>query len=295
MRRMLKMFSKKVFILTILFFLIVIFNALFIVKQTEQALILQFGDPIRIIKEPGLKIKIPLIQNAIFYDTRVLDFDAEVEEVILSDQKRLLVDAFIRYRIVDPLKFYQSVGNERNFKARIGGILSGSLRRVLGSDPLEVVLSVNRSELMKKIQGEIGNDATDFGVEMVDVRIKRADLPKANSEAIFGRMRAEREKEARQFRAEGSEESQIIKSKAEKERTIIIAEANKKSQTIKGEGDGEAVKIYAKAFNKDKEFFAFYRSMEAYKKAFNEGEDDPILILSPDSDFFKYFNNKSGK
>ncbi|SVE07278.1 uncharacterized protein METZ01_LOCUS460132, partial [marine metagenome] len=190
---------------------------------------------------------------------------------------------------------YQSVGSENGFKARIGGILSGSLRRVLGSDPLEVVLSVNRSELMERIQDEIGKEATDFGIKMVDVRIKRADLPKANSEAIYGRMRAEREKEARQFRAEGSEESQIIKSKAERERTIIVAEANKKSQTIRGEGDGKAVKIYAKAFNKDKEFFAFYRSMEAYKKAFKEGEDDPTLILSPESDFFKYFNKKSGK
>mgnify|MGYP001370813013 FL=1 len=289
------MFSKKVFILTILFLLLVIFNALFIVKQTEQALVLQFGDPIRVIKEPGLKIKIPLIQNAIFYDTRVLDFDAEVEEVILSDQKRLLMDAFIRYQIVDPLKFYQSVSNENGFKARVGGILSGSLRRVLGSDPLEVVLSAKRSELMEKIQGELDKESVNFGVKMIDVRIKRADLPKANSEAIFARMRAEREKEARQFRAEGSEESQIIKSKAEKERTVIIAEANKKSQTIRGEGDGESVKIYAKAFNKDKEFFAFYRSMEAYKKAFQDGEDDPTLILSPDSDFFKYFDHKSGK
>ena len=289
------MLNKKIFIFTILFFLFVLFNALFIVKQTEQALVLQFGDPIRIIKEPGLKIKIPLIQNAIFYDTRVLDFDAEVEEVILSDQKRLLVDAFIRYQIIEPLKFFQSVGTENRFKARVGGILSGSLRRVLGSDPLEVVLSVNRSELMDKIQEEIGKEATDFGVEMIDVRIKRADLPKANSEAIYGRMRAEREKEARQFRAEGSEESQIIKSKAEKERTIIIAEANKRSQTVRGEGDGEAVRIYAKAFNKDKEFFDFYRSMEAYKKAFKGDDDDPTLILSPDSDFFKYFNNQSGK
>ena len=295
MRMMLKMFSKKIFAPIILVLLFTIFSALFIVKQTEQALVLQFGDPIRIIKEPGLKIKIPLIQNAIFYDTRVLDFDAEVEEVILSDQKRLLVDAFIRYKIVDPLKFYQSVGNERNFKARIGGILSGSLRRVLGSDPLEVVLSVNRSELMEKIQAEIDKEAADFGVTIIDVRIKRADLPKANSEAIYGRMRAEREKEARQFRAEGSEESQIIKSTAEKERTVIIAEAKKKSQTIKGEGDGEAVKIYAKGFKKDEEFFAFYRSMEAYKKVFEDSEDEPTFILSPDSDFFKYFNNKSGK
>ena len=289
------MFSKKIFVPIILVLLFTIFSALFIVKQTEQALVLQFGDPIRVIKEPGLKIKIPLIQNAVFYDTRVLDFDAEVEEVILSDQKRLLVDAFIRYQIVDPLKFYQSVSNENGFKARVGGILSGSLRRVLGSNPLEVVLSVNRSELMEKIQGELDNESSNFGVKMIDVRIKRADLPKANSEAIFARMRAEREKEARQFRAEGSEESQIIKSTAEKERTVIIADANKKSQTIKGEGDGKAIKVYAEAFNKDKEFFKFYRSMEAYKKVFKEGDDDPTLILSPDSDFFKYFGNQSGK
>ena len=289
------MFSKKIFIPVILFLIFVFFSALFIVKQTEQALVLQFGDPIRVIKKPGLKIKIPLIQNAIFYDTRVLDFDAEVEEVILSDQKRLLVDAFLRYKITDPLKFYQSVGNENGFKARVGGILSGSLRRVLGSDPLEVVLSVDRSELMEKIQEGIDNEAVNFGVKMVDVRIKRADLPKANSEAIFARMRAEREKEARQFRAEGAEESQRITAKAEKERTVIIAEANKESQTIRGEGDGESVRIYAETFSKDKDFFAFYRSMEAYKKAFNEGEDDSTLILSPDSDFFKYFDNKSGK
>ena len=295
MRMMLKMFSKKIFAPIILVLLFTIFSALFIVKQTEQALVLQFGDPIRVIKEPGLKIKIPLIQNAIFYDTRVLDFDAEVEEVILSDQKRLLMDAFIRYQIVDPLKFYQSVSNENGFKARVGGILSGSLRRVLGSDPLEVVLSAKRSELMEKIQGELDKESVNFGVKMIDVRIKRADLPKANSEAIFARMRAEREKEARQFRAEGSEESQIIKSKAEKERTVIIAEANKKSQTIRGQGDGESVRIYAEAFNKDKEFFEFYRSMEAYKKVFKEGEDVPTLILSPDSDFFKYFGNQSGK
>ena len=295
MRRMFKMFSKKIFTPIILVLLFTIFSALFIVKQTEQALVLQFGDPIRVIKEPGLKIKIPLIQNAVFYDTRVLDFDAEVEEVILSDQKRLLVDAFIRYQIVDPLKFYQSVSNENGFKARVGGILSGSLRRVLGSNPLEVVLSVNRSELMEKIQGELDKESVNFGVKMIDVRIKRADLPKANSEAIFARMRAEREKEARQFRAEGSEESQIIKSTAEKERTVIIADANKKSQTIKGEGDGKAIKVYAEAFNKDKEFFKFYRSMEAYKKVFKEGDDDPTLILSPDSDFFKYFGNQSGK
>ena len=286
------MFNKKIFLPIILIFLLIFFSALFIVRQTEQALVLQFGDPIRVIKEPGLKIKIPLIQNAIFYDTRVLDFDAEVEEVILSDQKRLLVDAFIRYQIVDPLKFYQTVSNEAGFKARVGGILSGSLRRVLGSDPLEVVLSQDRFELMEKIQEGIDVETINFGVKMVDVRIKRADLPKANSEAIFARMRAEREKEARQFRAEGSEESQRIKSKADKEKTVIIAEANKESQTVRGEGDGESVKIYANTFKKDEDFFSFYRSMEAYKKAF---EDEPTLILSPDSDFFKYFDNKSGK
>ena len=289
------MFNKKIFLPIILIFLLIFFSALFIVRQTEQALVLQFGDPIRVIKEPGLKIKIPLIQNAIFYDTRVLDFDAEVEEVILSDQKRLLVDAFIRYQIVDPLKFYQTVSNEAGFKARVGGILSGSLRRVLGSDPLEVVLSQDRFELMEKIQEGIDVETINFGVKMVDVRIKRADLPKANSEAIFARMRAEREKEARQFRAEGSEESQRIKSKAEKEKAVILANANKESQTIRGEGDGESVRIYAETFKKDEDFFSFFRSMEAYKKAFKDGDDEPTLILSPDSDFFKYFDSKSGK
>ena len=284
------MLNKKFFIGIVIIAIIILFNALFIVRQTQQTLILQFGDPIRIIQKPGLNIKIPLIQTAIYYDVRILEFDAEVEEVILSDQKRLLVDAFIRYKIVDPLKFYQAVGNENGFKARVTGLLSGSLRRVMGGDPLEVVLSQDRSSLMEKIQEGINLEAVNFGVSIVDVRIKRADLPKANSEAIFGRMRAEREKEARQFRAEGAEESQKIKAKAERNKVIIVAEAKKKSQIIKGLGDEEAVRIYANAFNKDKEFFAFYRSMEAYKQAFLEGEDDPTLILSPDSDFFKYFN-----
>ena len=288
------MLNKKFFIGIVIIAIIILFNALFIVRQTQQTLILQFGDPIRIIQKPGLNIKIPLIQSAIYYDVRILEFDAEVEEVILSDQKRLLVDAFIRYKIVDPLKFYQAVGNENGFKARVTGLLSGSLRRVMGGDPLEVVLSQDRSSLMEKIQEGINLEAVNFGVSIVDVRIKRADLPKANSEAIFGRMRAEREKEARQFRAEGAEESQKIKARAEKNKVIIVAEAKKKSQIIKGLGDEEAVRIYANAFNKDKEFFAFYRSMEAYKQAFLEGEDDPTLILSPDSDFFKYFN-KSDK
>ena len=284
------MLNKKFFIGIVIIAIIILFNALFIVRQTQQTLILQFGDPIRIIQKPGLNIKIPLIQSAIYYDVRILEFDAEVEEVILSDQKRLLVDAFIRYKIVDPLKFYQAVGNENGFKARVTGLLSGSLRRVMGGDPLEVVLSQDRTSLMEKIQEGINLEAVNFGVSIVDVRIKRADLPKANSEAIFGRMRAEREKEARQFRAEGAEESQKIKAKAERNKVIIVAEAKKKSQIIKGLGDEEAVRIYANAFNKDKEFFAFYRSMEAYKQAFLEGEDDPTLILSPDSDFFKYFN-----
>ena len=284
------MLNKKFFIGIVIIAIIILFNALFIVRQTQQTLILQFGDPIRIIQKPGLNIKIPLIQSAIYYDIRILEFDAEVEEVILSDQKRLLVDAFIRYKIVDPLKFYQAVGNENGFKARVTGLLSGSLRRVMGGDPLEVVLSQDRTSLMEKIQEGINLEAVNFGVSIVDVRIKRADLPKANSEAIFGRMRAEREKEARQFRAEGAEESQKIKAKAERNKVIIVAEAKKKSQIIKGLGDEEAVRIYANAFNKDKEFFAFYRSMEAYKQAFLEGEDDPTLILSPDSDFFKYFN-----
>ena len=292
---MVKMLNKKFFIGILIFLAVILFSALFTVHQTQQALILQFGDPIRVIKEPGLKIKLPLIQNAIFYDTRVLDFDAAVEEVILSDQKRLLVDAFIRYKILDPLKFYQTVGNENGFKARVTGLLSGGLRRVLGSNPLEVVLSQDRRGLMQKIKNSINAEADDFGVILIDVRIKRADLPKANSEAIFARMRAEREKEARQFRAEGAEESQRIRSRADRDKTVILAEAQKKSQILKGEGDGEAIIIYANTFNKDKNFFAFYRSMEAYKKAFKDGDEDPTLILSPDSEFFRFFNKQSGK
>ena len=289
------MLNKKFFIAIIIFSIVILFSALFTVHQTQQALILQFGDPIRVIKEPGLKIKLPLIQNAIFYDTRVLDFDAKVEEVILSDQKRLLVDAFIRYKILDPLKFYQTVGNENGFKARVTGLLSGGLRRVLGSNPLEVVLSQDRRGLMQKIQDSINTEAEDFGVILIDVRIKRADLPKANSEAIFARMRAEREKEARQFRAEGAEASQRIRSRADRDKTVILAEAQKKSQILRGEGDGDAITIYANTFNKDKDFFSFYRSMEAYKKAFQEGDEDPTLILSPDSEFFRFFNKQDGK
>ena len=289
------MLNKKFFIVILIFSVVILFSALFTVHQTQQALILQFGDPIRVIKKPGLKIKLPLIQNAIFYDTRVLDFDAKVEEVILSDQKRLLVDAFIRYKILDPLKFYQTVGNENGFKARVTGLLSGGLRRVLGSNPLEVVLSQDRRSLMQKIQDSINAEADDFGVILIDVRIKRADLPKANSEAIFARMRAEREKEARQFRAEGAEASQKIRSRADRDKTIILAEAQKKSQILRGEGDGDAITIYANTFNKDKDFFAFYRSMEAYKKAFQEGDEDPTLILSPDSEFFRFFNKQDGK
>ena len=289
------MLNKKFFIGIVIIAIIILFNALFIVRQTQQTLILQFGDPIRIIQKPGLNIKIPLIQTAIYYDVRILEFDAEVEEVILSDQKRLLVDAFIRYKIVDPLKFYQSVGNENGFKARVTGLLSGSLRRVMGGDPLEVVLSQDRTSLMEKIQEGINLEAVNFGVSIVDVRIKRADLPKANSEAIFARMRAEREKEARQFRAEGAEASQRIRSRADRDKTVILAEAQKKSQILRGEGDGDAITIYANTFNKDKDFFAFYRSMEAYKKAFQEGDEDPTLILSPDSEFFRFFNKQDGK
>ena len=226
------MLNKKFFIGIVIIAIIILFNALFIVRQTQQTLILQFGDPIRIIQKPGLNIKIPLIQSAIYYDVRILEFDAEVEEVILSDQKRLLVDAFIRYKIVDPLKFYQAVGNENGFKARVTGLLSGSLRRVMGGDPLEVVLSQDRSSLMEKIQEGINLEAVNFGVSIVDVRIKRADLPKANSEAIFARMRAEREKEARQFRAQGAEASQRIRSRADRDKTVILAEAQKKSQIL---------------------------------------------------------------
>ena len=268
-----------------------IFLSLFVVKEINQAIVLQFGDPKKVIVEPGLQVKIPFIQNVVFLDRRILNLDAPPEEVIASDQKRLIVDAYARFKIVDPLKFYISVGDERVARSRLSTIINSRIRSVLGKQSLATLLSEDRTKQMAIIQEGVNTEAENFGIEIIDVRIKRADLPQANSEAIYKRMQTEREREAKEFRAKGAEMAVTITSTADKEVTVLLANAKKESEIMKGEGDGQRNRIFANAFGKDPEFFAFYRAMQAYEKALIGG--DTSLILSPDSDFFKFFG-KSG-
>ena len=266
---------------------IAIYLSLFTVKEINQAIVLQFGDPKKIISTPGLQVKIPFIQNVVFLDRRILSLDPAPEEVIASDQKRLIVDAFARFKITDPLKFYISVGNERVARSRLATIINSRLRSVLGKQSLATLLSEDRTKQMAFIQEGVNNEAGKFGIEIIDVRIKRADLPQANSEAIYRRMQTEREREAKEFRARGAEMAVTITSTADKEVTVILANAKKQSEIMKGEGDGLRNKIFADAFGKDPEFFAFYRAMQAYETALIGG--DTSLILSPDNEFFKFF------
>ena len=268
---------------------VVIFQSLFIVQEISQAIVLQFGDPKRILMKPGLNFKIPFIQNVVFLDKRILNLDAPPAEVIASDQKRLIVDAFARFKIVDPLKFYISVGNERVARSRLSTIINSRIRSVLGTQRLQTLLSEERTKQMALIQDGVNTEAAKFGIQIVDVRIKRADLPPANSDAIYRRMQTEREREAKEFRAKGAEMAITITSTADKEVTVILADAEKQSQILKGEGDGQRNKIFADAFGQDPEFFAFYRAMQAYETALIGGETS--LILSPDSEFFKFFGN----
>ena len=265
------------------------FFSIFIVKEINQAIVLQFGDPKRILLKPGLNFKLPFIQNVVFLDKRILNLDAPPIEVIASDQKRLIVDAFARFQIVDPLKFYISVGNERVARSRLSTIINSRIRSVLGTQRLQTLLSEDRNKQMALITDGVNNEAENFGIKIVDVRIKRADLPQANSDAIYRRMQTEREREAKEFRAKGAEMAVTITSTADKEVTVILAEAEKKSEIMKGEGDGERNKIFAEAFGQDADFFAFYRAMQAYEKALIGGETS--LIMSPDSEFFKFFGN----
>ena len=267
----------------------VVYLSFFTVKEINQAIVLQFGDPKRVIAEPGLQVKIPFIQNVVFIDRRILSLDPQPEEVIASDQKRLIVDAYARFKIVDPLKFYISVGDERVARSRLATIINSRLRSVLGTQSLATLLSEDRSKQMAIIQEGVNAEAEKFGIKIIDVRIKRADLPQANSEAIYKRMQTEREREAKEFRAKGAEMAVTITSTADKEVTVLLANARKQSEIMKGEGDGRRNKIFAQAFGKDPEFFSFYRAMQAYETALIGG--DTSLILSPDSDFFKFFGN----
>ena len=266
---------------------VIMFQSAFAVKEIDQAIVLQFGNPKKIITDAGLKFKLPFIQNVVFIDKRILNLDNAPEEVIAADQKRLIVDAFARFQIVDPLKFYISVGNERVARSRLSTIINSRIRGVLGTQELSTLLSKERAKQMAIIQNDVNEEAKSFGIKIVDVRIKRADLPQANSEAIYKRMQTERQREAKEFRAEGAEIAAKITSTADKDVTVLLANANKQSQIFKGEGDGQRNKIFADAYGKDPEFFGFYRAMQAYETALIGG--DTSLILSPDSDFFKFF------
>jgi len=282
---------SKFFLPIIVVLGITAFQSIFIVQEINQAIVLQFGDPKKIVNKSGLNFKLPFIQNVAYLDKRVLNLDNPPEEVIAADQKRLIVDAIARFKIVDPLKFYISVGNERVARQRLATIINSRIRGVLGKQELATLLSKDRAKQMSIIQNDVNTEAKNFGIEIVDVRIKRADLPQANSEAIYARMQTERQREAKEFRAQGAEIATRIKSTADKEVTVILANAKKKSEIMKGEGDGQRNKIFADAFGKDPQFFSFYRAMQSYEKALIGG--DTSLILSPDSDFFKFFG-KSG-
>ena len=266
---------------------VVVFQSLFIVQEINQAIVLQFGDPKKIISKAGLNFKLPFVQNVVFLDKRILNLDNAPQEVIASDQKRLIIDAITRFQITDPLKFYISVGNERVARSRLSTIINSRIRGVLGTQELATLLSTDRTKQMAIIQSDVNEEAKSFGIKIIDVRIKRADLPPANSDAIYKRMQTEREREAKEFRAEGAEIAQKIRSTADKDVTVLLANANKKSEIMKGEGDGQRNKIFANAFGRDPQFFGFYRAMQAYETALIGGETS--MVLSPDSEFFKFF------
>lgn len=277
----------------------------YMVRQTEQAILLQFGEVKDVINEyeldskgrfvndAGLRWKIPAVQEVVFYDKRILDLDSQPLEVIVSDQKRLVVDAFLRYRITNPLKFYQTVKTEPIARQRLGNVLEASVRSVLGAATFQDVVRDKREILMGTIRDQVNNEAQTLGVTVVDVRIKRADLPEANSEAIYRRMQTEREREATEIRSEGNAAANRIRATADREATIIKAEATKKAEQLRGEGDAERNRIFADAFGRDPEFFAFYRSMQAYEAGL--GSKDTRLVISPDSEFFRFFNSPGGK
>lgn len=270
-----------------------LYGALFTVNQTQQALVLQFGEPKRTIQDPGLALKLPFIQDVVYYEKRVLSLiPQDAEEVILSDQKRLQVDAYARYQISDPLLFYQTVRNELGARGRLEAIIDSSVRRALGRETLASILTGQRNDITRSIGDEVNASVASLGIKIIDVRLRRADYPEATSQNIFNRMKSEREREAKEFRATGEEEAQKIRADADKTRTVIISEAQRTSQETRGAGDAEAIRIYADSFGQDSEFFAFYRSMEAYRKSM--GQDGTSMVLSPSSSFFRFFKDKNG-
>lgn len=264
------------------------YSSFYVVDPTDQAIVRQFGKVVRIDTKPGPYLKLPLLQDVTYFSRQVLDFDVDRQEIILLDQKRLDIDAYARLRITDPLLFFQTVQNELGLRNRLGPVIQGTIRRVLGDVPLQVLLTDQRADLMQRITQSVATEAKSFGVEVLDVRLKRVDLPVANSEAVYQRMSSQRDQEARQFRGEGQQESLSIRANADREQAVIIAEAKRQAEITRGQADAQAVKIYADAFSRDPEFFTFYRSLEAYRNALSGSTT--TFLLSPDSEFFRYFN-----
>ena len=285
--------TRLVSIVVVVLLIVAASSSLFTVNQTQQALVLQFGEPKRTIQEPGLAFKLPFIHDVTYYEKRVLSLiPQDAEEVILSDQKRLQVDAYARYRIEDPLLFYQTVRNELGARGRLEAIIDSSVRRALGRETLASILTGQRNDIVRSIGEEVNASVSSLGIQIIDVRLRRADYPTATSQNIFNRMKSEREREAKEFRATGEEEAQKIRADAEKTRTVILSEAQRTAQETRGAGDAEAIQIYANSFGQDAEFFAFYRSMEAYRKSM--GQNETSMVLSPDSSFFRFFKDKDG-
>lgn len=272
---------------------IVGYSAIFTVYQTRQALVIRLGQPIRVVKEAGLHFKMPFIDNVVYMDNRILDLENPAQEVIASDQKRLVVDAFARYQIVDPLRFFQAIGTVQGANAQLAQLLNSALRRVLGESSFQALVRDDRSALMGRIREQLDREAERYGINVVDVRIRRADLPEQNSQAVYQRMQTERQREAAEFRAQGSQRAQEIRSRADRDVTVLIADATSKAEQIRGEGDATRNRIFAEAFNRDVDFFSFYRSMQAYEAGLRH--TDTRMVLKPDSDFFRYFTDPSGK
>jgi membrane protease subunit HflC len=286
-------FFGGVLLVVVLAALVVGYSSLFTVYQTQQALVVRLGKPVRVVSDPGLHFKLPFVDTVIRIDRRILDLEAPAQEVIASDQKRLVVDAFARYRIQDPLRFYQTLGSIDGANAQLAILLNSSLRRVLGEATFTDVVRDQRAELMARIRDLLDKDSTNYGIQVVDVRIRRADLPEQNSQAVYQRMQTERQREAAEWRAQGAQRAQEIRSRADREVTVLIAEATAKAEQIRGEGDAQRNQIFADAYNRDRDFFAFYRSMQAYENGLKA--NDTRMVIRPDGNFFRYFGDPSGK
>ena len=273
--------------------LVVGYSSLFQVYQTRQALVIRLGNPLRVVTEPGLHVKVPLLDSVIYIDKRILDLETPAQEVLALDSKYLIVDAFARYRVRNPLLFFQAVGSTEGANLRLSPFLDSAVRRVLGEATLIQVVRDQRELLMARVRQQVDSEAQAFGVEVVDVRLRRADLPDQNSQAVYTRMKTEREREAQEFRSQGTQKAQEIRARADRDATVIVAEATNKADQTRGEGEAERNRIFADAFNRDPDFFAFYRSMQAYDTGLQQG--DTRFLVRPDSDFFRYFLDPSGK